>query len=47
MRAHQNQPGKEKIPGEQDILFLKVCPGWGAKPGSFNLVYFLIPSLYR
>jgi hypothetical protein len=23
------------------------CLGWGANPGSFDFVYFLIPSLYR
>jgi hypothetical protein len=28
-------------------LFLKGCPGWGANPGSFVFVYFLIPPLYR
>jgi hypothetical protein len=22
-------------------------PGWGVNPGSFEFVYFLIPSLYR
>jgi hypothetical protein len=27
--------------------FFKGCPGWGANPGSFDFVYFLIPSLYR
>jgi hypothetical protein len=29
------------------IHFLKGCPGWGANTGSFDLIYFLIPSLYR
>jgi hypothetical protein len=29
-------------------IFLKMgCLGWGANPGSFDFVYFLIPSLYR
>jgi hypothetical protein len=29
------------------VLFSKVPgPGWGANPGSFDFVYFLIPSLY-
>jgi hypothetical protein len=27
------------------LLFFKGCPGWGASPGSFDFVYFLIPSL--
>jgi hypothetical protein len=25
-------------------MFLKGYPGWGANPGSFDFVYFLIPS---
>jgi hypothetical protein len=29
------------------MVFFKGCPGWGANPGSFDFVYFLIPSLYR
>jgi hypothetical protein len=33
--------------GLGSIFFLKGCPGWGANPGSFDFVYFLIPSLYR
>jgi hypothetical protein len=28
---------KERLPGL----------GWGANPGSYDLVYFFIPSLYR
>jgi hypothetical protein len=28
-------------------LFFKGFPGWGANPGSFDFVYFLIPSLNR
>jgi Cys-tRNA synthase (O-phospho-L-seryl-tRNA:Cys-tRNA synthase) len=28
-------------------FFIKGCPGWGANPGSFDLIYFLIPSFYR
>jgi hypothetical protein len=28
-------------------FFFKSCRGWGANPGSFNFVYFLISSLYR
>jgi hypothetical protein len=28
-------------------MFLKGCPGWVANPGSFDFIYFLIPSLYR
>jgi hypothetical protein len=27
--------------------FFKGGPGWGANPGSFDFVYFLIPLLYR
>jgi hypothetical protein len=27
--------------------FFKDCPGWEANLGSFDFVYFLIPSLYR
>jgi hypothetical protein len=26
---------------------IKGCLGWGANPGSLNIVYFLIPPLYR
>jgi hypothetical protein len=29
------------------LFFKKSCPGWGADPGSFDFVYFLIPSFYR
>jgi hypothetical protein len=29
------------------LAFFKGCPGWGANPGSFDFVDFLIPSLYR
>jgi hypothetical protein len=30
------------------IIFFEGCPGcWGANPGSFDFVYFLIPSLNR
>jgi hypothetical protein len=29
------------------MYFFKGCPGWGANPGSFDFVYFLIPSLNR
>jgi hypothetical protein len=28
-------------------IFFKGCPGWGANPGSFDFIYFFIPSLYR
>jgi hypothetical protein len=29
------------------FVFLKGCPGWWTNTGSFDFVYFLIPSLYR
>jgi hypothetical protein len=32
---------------EQMELFKKVARGWGANPGSFDSVYFLIPSFFR
>jgi hypothetical protein len=31
----------------KESFFKKGCPVWGANPGSFDFVYFLIPSLYR
>jgi hypothetical protein len=37
--------GPETRPGTNP--FFKGCPGWGVSQGSFDLVYFLIPSLYR
>jgi hypothetical protein len=32
---------------EWNFIFKEGCPGWGANPGSFDFIYFLIPSLYR
>jgi hypothetical protein len=29
------------------FIFFKRLPGLGANPGSFDFVYFLIPSLYH
>jgi hypothetical protein len=26
------------------IMLFKGCPGWGENPGSFDFIYFLIPS---
>jgi hypothetical protein len=33
--------------GSRRVDFKKVCLGWGANTGSFDYVYFLIPSLNR
>jgi hypothetical protein len=32
---------------KKDFFFKKGCPGWGANSGSFDLIYFLIPTPYR